>query len=303
MGFDINLVKARLQKLQTKGQSEKIDYKKLFFKPQLGKQTIRIVPNKFNKDFPFTEVVYHNSNTFKKSIYSLENWGEKDPIVQLAKELYNDSDPETKAISEETAKKLSRRSKAYAQVIVRGRESEGVLLWEMNKTTYESLLTIAAQDDEYGDITDLMEGTDLVVEGYNASIMVGKKKVDYIAVNLTPKRKPTPLSEDQNQIEKWLEEQKNPFELYKKYTYEEIKNILKAWLDPETTDNNKEQEESESVPEAPKSVTQNSSKDEDDDDAPFEPDNKPNGVVTRGNSSTPSSKQKFAEMFDDEDDE
>jgi hypothetical protein len=295
------MVKARLQKLQTKGSTEKIDYKKLFFKPQLGKQTVRIVPNKFNKDFPFTEVVYHNQNTFKKSIYSLENWGEKDPIVQLAKELYNDTDPETKSISEDTARKLSRRTKAYAQVIVRGRETEGVLLWEMNKTTYEAILTIAAQDDEYGDITDLMEGTDLVVEGYNDAIMIGKKKVDYIAVNITPKRKTSPLSEDESQIEKWLENQKNPLELYKKYSYQEIKDVLKAWLDPETTENAPAQDEE--VAEVPTVKAKATATEDDEDAPPFEPDTKSHGQITKGGSSTPSSKQKFAEMFDDEDDE
>lgn len=301
MAFDINMVKARLQKLQSKGSSEKIDYKKLFFKPQLGKQTVRIVPNKFNKDFPFTEVVYHNQNTFKKSIYSLENWGEKDPIVQLQKELYNDTDPETKSISEETARKLSRRSKAYAQVIVRGRESEGVLLWEMNKTTYEAILTIAAQDDEYGDITDLMDGTDLVVEGYNDNIMIGKKSVNYIAVNITPKRKTSPLSEDESQIEKWLENQKNPLELYKKYSYQEIKDILKAWLNPESQEETSQADTEDEV-EVPKVQSKKVSENEDD-DPPFDVETKSNGTVVKGGSSASTSKQKFAEMFDDEDDE
>lgn len=301
MAFDINMVKARLQKLQSKGSSEKIDYKKLFFKPQLGKQTVRIVPNKFNKDFPFTEVVYHNQNTFKKSIYSLENWGEKDPIVQLQKELYNDTDPETKSISEETARKLSRRSKAYAQVIVRGRESEGVLLWEMNKTTYEAILTIAAQDDEYGDITDLMDGTDLVVEGYNDNIMIGKKSVNYIAVNITPKRKTSPLSEDESQIEKWLENQKNPLELYKKYSYQEIKDILKAWLNPESQEETPQADTEDEV-EVPKVQSKKVSENEDD-DPPFDVETKSNGTVVKGGSSASTSKQKFAEMFDDEDDE
>lgn len=301
MAFDINMVKARLQKLQSKGGSEKIDYKKLFFKPQLGKQTVRIVPNKFNKDFPFTEVVYHNQNTFKKSIYSLENWGEKDPIVQLQKELYNDTDPETKSISEETARKLSRRSKAYAQVIVRGRESEGVLLWEMNKTTYEAILTIAAQDDEYGDITDLMDGTDLVVEGYNDNIMIGKKSVNYIAVNITPKRKTSPLAEDEAQIEKWLENQKNPLELYKKYSYQEIKDILKAWLNPESQEETPQADTEDEV-EVPKVQSKKVSENEDD-DPPFDVETKSNGTVVKGGSTTSTSKQKFAEMFDDEDDE
>ncbi len=325
MAFDVNKVKERLQKLQSKSSSEKIDYKKLFFKPQLGKQTIRIVPNKFNKNFAFTEVIYHNQNVFKKSIYSLENWGEKDPVTLLRKELFNDSDSETKEMSEDTAKKLVPRTKAYANVIVRGRESEGVLLWEMNKTTYESVLTIMSQDDEYGDITDIMEGTDLVVEGYSDSITIGKKKVDYIAVNITPKRKTSPLSEDEKLIEKWLENQKNPLELYKKYSFQEIKDLLKVWLDPESAETSSEGSEEggnkEEVPEettkeevakSKKEVTKTSPKkvdkkvetsdDEDSDDLPFVPSKSETGVIKKG-STAKNSKEKFAEMFDDEEDD
>lgn len=267
MPLDIKKVKERLQKLQSKGSGEKIDYKKLFFKPQLGKQTVRIVPNKFSKDFPFTEVIFHNQNVFKKSIYSLENWGDKDPIMQLRKELFSDDDPETKEVSEETAKKLSPRTKAYAQVIVRGREAEGVLLWEMNKTTYESVLNLVSQEDEYGDITDIMEGTDLVVEGYNDTVKIGKKTVEYVAVNVTPKRKTSALSDNASEVEKWLEEQKNPLELYKKLSYDEIKELLYKWMNPDdSTDSDDDTEDEKPVVKSTSKVSKNVNDDDDDDE-------------------------------------
>lgn len=314
MSLNTNKIKERLQKLQSKGgSSERIDYKKLFFKPQLGKQTIRIVPNKLSKDFPFTEVIFHNQNVFKKSIYSLENWSEKDPVVQLRKELYTDTDAETKETSYETAKKLSSRTKAFAQVIVRGRESEGVLLWEMNKTTYEAVLNILSQDDEYGDITDIMEGTDLVVEGYTDTIQIGKRKVDYVAVNITPKRKTSPLSEEESVIEKWLTEQKNPLEIYKKYSYDEIKQLLHEWINPEETSDTEEtpKEETDEEPETPvkkaavKKVIEKPV-DEDEDDVDVDEDDgtqlkTQTNEVVKGKAKTKSNKEKFAEMFDDED--
>ncbi len=316
MALDINKLKARLQKLQSKGSStERIDYKKMFFKPQLGKQTIRIVPNKFNPDIPFTEVIFHNQNVFKKSIYSLENWGEKDPVTQLRKELFNDSDPESKEISEETAKKLSPSTKAFAQVIVRGRESEGVLLWQLNKTTYEAILSVMAQDDEYGDITDIMDGTDLVVEGYNDSIMIGKKKVDYVAVTITPKRKTSPLSEDDTLVGKWLKDQKDPLEIYKKYSYDEIKGLLKNWLDPEASTEDETEEEVQVVnvekeeeevkplkkttkPKTPAPVAEKE-EDDDDDDAPFVVDNKKSKEIVKGGKTN--TKKNFNFFEDDED--
>jgi len=224
-----DLIKQRLAKLQSKssGNSEKIDYSVLFWKPKLGKQVIRIVPRKANKDYPFAEVSFHQYNVFKKSIYCLENFGEKDPVMELVKELYNENTDESKDL----AKKIRPRTKYFAQVVVRGEEHLGTRLWEFNKTTYEKLLSIMA-DDDFGDVSDIVNGTDLTVEGYNDSIKIGKKDVNYIAVNITPKRNTSPLSTDEAQVKGFLENQKDVMEVYKKYSFDEIKQMLKNYLTP-----------------------------------------------------------------------
>ncbi len=225
-----DLIKQRLAKLQSKnaGNSEKIDYSTLFWKPKLGKQVIRIVPRKTNKDYPFAEVSFHQYNVFKKSIYCLENFGEKDPVMELVKELYNENSEESKDL----AKKIRPRTKYFAHVVVRGEEHLGTRLWEFNKTTYEKLLSIMA-DDDFGDVSDIVNGTDLTVEGYNDSIKIGKKDVNYIAVNITPKRTMSPLSTDSSQAESFLQNQKDVMEVYKKYSFDEIKQMLKNYLAPQ----------------------------------------------------------------------
>jgi hypothetical protein len=227
---NIDLIKQRLNKLQSKstGNYEKIDYSTLFWKPKLGKSVVRIVPRKANRDFPFVEVPFHQYNVFKKSVYSLSNFGEKDPVEQLVKDLYNENTEEAK----ELARKIKPRTKYYAQVLVRGEEGLGIRLWEFNKTTYEKLLGIMA-DDDFGDVADIASGTDLTIEGYNDSIKIGKREVTYIAVNVTPKRNISPLAENADLVKSYLENQKDILEIYKKYTYDEIKAMLKTYLDPQ----------------------------------------------------------------------
>jgi hypothetical protein len=227
----IDLIKERLNKLQSKnsgGGYEKIDYTTIFWKPKLGKQVVRILPRKTNKDFPFSEVTFHQYNIFKKNVFSLENFGEKDPVVQLVRELYDENTESSK----ELARKLKPRTKYFAQVLVRGEEGLGARLWEFNKTTYEKLLSIMA-DDDFGDIADVTQGTDLTVEGYNDVIKIGKRDVNYIAVNVTPKRNISPISEDAALAQKVLENQKEITEVYKKYSYDEIKKMLHDYINPQ----------------------------------------------------------------------
>jgi hypothetical protein len=87
-------------------------------------------------------------------------------------------------------------------------------------------------DDDFGDVTDIASGTDLTIEGYNDSIKIGKREVTYIAVNVTPKRNISPLAENADSVKNYLENQKDILDVYKKYSYEEIKNMLKTYLNP-----------------------------------------------------------------------
>lgn len=256
-GLDMSKVRERLKKAQSSGGGnfEKIDYDKLYFKPKTDTTySVRIVPNKLDKEFPFTEVETHNYNAFKKTIPTLRNWSEADPIVEFRQGLYDEirklekdktQDPQEvakiKAENEAIAKSISPRTKYALPVIVRGQEQDGVKIWELGKTDYEAVLVILSDEDN-GDITDVVDGTDLKVVGYTAIMQATKKP--YTAVNITLKRKSSPLSEDADLVEKWLEEQKDPREVFKKYTAEELKELLRAYLFPE------ESEEDNDVPPA-----------------------------------------------------
>ena len=149
--MDINAIKQRLNSLQATGtKKEKVDYSKYYWKPkQEGKYQIRIVPSVHNPQNPFQEVFVHYGLS-KFPTYALTNWGEKDPIVEFAKQLRQTNDKENWQL----AKKLDPKMRVFAPVVVRGEEEKGVRLWEFGKEIYMQLLGIA-EDEDYGDFTDI----------------------------------------------------------------------------------------------------------------------------------------------------
>lgn len=220
--MDLNAIKNRLASLNqdTKPKNtEKKDYTLIYWKPrQEGKYQIRFVPSKLNKTNPFQEIFMHYG-IGKFPIVALNNWGEEDPIVDFAKKLRTTSDSENWRL----AKKLDPKMRVFAPVIVRGEEEKGVRLFEFSKTIYMELLSIA-DDEDYGDFTNMAEGYDFVV---NASKVVDRPG---FALSLRPKPKQTPLSEDANQIKTWLENQPILLEERYKYTYDKLKEELQGFL-------------------------------------------------------------------------
>ncbi len=187
------------------------------FKPQVGKQTVRVVPFKYNKDFPFTEMKFYYGIGSKKVIASPLNWGEKDPIAEFAKQLRGTNDKENWRL----AKKLDPKVRIFAPVIVRGQESEGVHLWEFGKEIYEAFLQMAA-DEEVGDFTDIMTGRDIKL------VTVGPESTGtvYNKTTIQPSMKTSPLSEDNKELELWLDDQVNPKDIYKMLPFDDIKAAL-----------------------------------------------------------------------------
>lgn len=62
--------------------------------------------------------------------------------------------------------------------------------------------------------------------------------------------KTSSLNENSSLVEKWLEEQPNPSDAFKKYSFEEIKSALQKWLTPEVEDGEEDiinEDESNSV--------------------------------------------------------
>jgi hypothetical protein len=225
--MDLNLIKKNLSALQTSGQKkEKVDYSLQYWKPKAeGKTQIRIVPSMYDKQNPFKEVLVHYGYA-KFPIYALTNWGEKDPIVEFAKSLRGTNDKENWSL----AKKLDPKSRYFAPVIVRGEEDKGVRLWEFGKEIYTQLLGIA-DDEDYGDYTDILEGRDFTVDAVIGDI--GGRQGLKSQIRIKPKT--SPLSTDSAQAELWLNNQFDILELQGKFkkSFDDLKLILQNWMDPE----------------------------------------------------------------------
>ena len=159
--MDLSKIKNRLDNLNQSSKpknTEKKDYTLIYWKPKAeGKFQIRFVPSKLNKDNPFQEIFMHYG-IGKFPIVALTNWGENDPVVEFSKKLRTSSDSENWRL----AKQLDPKMRVFAPVIVRGEEEKGVRLFEFSKTLYMELLSVA-DDEDYGDFTDINQGFDFVV--------------------------------------------------------------------------------------------------------------------------------------------
>jgi hypothetical protein len=207
--------------------------KNVYWKPEIGQSTIRVVPSKYNSDNPFSELVINYA--LGRTIISPVNWGEKDPINEFVIQLRKTKDKTQYQLS----KKLESKQRIFLPIIVRGKEDEGVKLWQFGKEVYMAFLNLT-EDEDIGDFTDVLTGRDIVVN------TVGPENTgtSYNKSTIMPKMKVSPLSEDKNKIEEWLNNQPNPEEQFTKHSYDEIKSFLAKWLEADNEEGEEEEEES-----------------------------------------------------------
>ena len=185
--MDINAIKQRLSQLKETNTKQSS-----LWKPSPGTQQVRIVPYKFNKDNPFIELYFHY-DMGDKFYLSPISFGRPDPIEEFATKLKTSGNGDDYKLG----KKIEAKMRTYAPIIVRGEENEGVKFWGFGKMVYQELLSIIA-DPDYGDITDPVNGRDIVVEFKTSeetgrsfpmtSIRVKPNPVSYTHLTLPTKR-------------------------------------------------------------------------------------------------------------------
>jgi len=221
--MDLNQIKKKLESLQTQSNSNKSNGKSIFWKPTVGEQQVRIVPNKYNKSFPFTEMQFYYG-IGQRVMASPMNWGEKDPIQEFTKQLRSSGDKENWYL----AKKLDAKTRIFAPVIVRGEEEEGVKLWQFGKEVYQAFLNLAA-DAEVGDYTDVSGGRDIKLTTVGPEVT----GTPYNKTTVSPSMKQSPISDNSNIVERALDTQPNPIDVFKRLTFDEVKANLELFLKPE----------------------------------------------------------------------
>jgi hypothetical protein len=155
-------------------------------------------------------------------------FGESDPAVEFAEKLKATGNQDDWKM----ARKLEPKMRCYVPIVLRGKESEGVKFWGFGKTVYQELLSFIA-DPDYGDITDLSSGRDIVVE-YLTPEEAGNS---FGKTTIRVKPNQTAATEDRNVAEKIVSGQKDINDIFRKVSYDDLKAALENWLNPDSESN------------------------------------------------------------------
>lgn len=238
-------------------QKESAFNEKNYLNVKLGKNEsskdlrIRLLPINSQSQTPFKKIFVHTIKVSKdispngwKSYICLEHtegidkekYGKKCPFCELNREAYKHFTEETDAIAKERWKKISLDNKPKEACIVRcierGAEEDGPKFWKFNTRKdkgdpkgqiLELYKTRLAESKEEGlgdeNILDIRTGKDLKVTiSTAADNRASVKVVDY--------GKNKPLSEDESEIAKWINDSKEWHDVFAVKPYDYLKIIL-----------------------------------------------------------------------------
>jgi len=233
MALDINEIRARLSDVNSKGNGSG---RNVFWRPQDGNQDIRIVPT--SDGDPFKDYHFHyNLGPDNRGgvLCPNRNFGEQCPICEFKDQLWKDYNRTQDSDTFQMAKDLTARQRFFTPVLVRGEEADGVRLWGFGKEAYTALLQLVL-NEEYGDITDVEDGTDLTLQ-------YGKPPgAQFPKTTLTPRRRTTPLCDDRvggeercNELMENIPDFDSVFQRRTPEEMEEIFNRFVSSLDGDTT--------------------------------------------------------------------
>jgi len=217
MAIDLNAIKAKLNQLQTSGTR-----RNNLWRPEPGKQVVRIVPYQHDRSNPFRELYFHYDLGKKNYLSPITN-GKPDPVVEFCEKLKSSGNSDEWKLG----KKMEPKMRTYVPILVRGAESEGVKFWGFGKQVYTELLGIIS-DPDYGDISDPMGGRDILVEFTPAEAGAFPKTTIRVKPNVTP------MTEDKNVAEQAANSQSNLDDIFKEPAYDDLKLALEEWLNPDS---------------------------------------------------------------------
>lgn len=172
-------------------------YDKVKWKPTEPETDIRILPNFHCESVPIPSLGFYYLNG--RGFLAPCQFGNPDPVLDA----YNNFMPKHRLQPDEYKAMISVRNKLevsrryFAYVLVRGKEHEGVKIWEFSKTIFEKIKGLLDRPDRYGNITDLKEGRDIIV-----TYKPKEKENEFPKIDVTPSGRETPASTDPSVFEK-----------------------------------------------------------------------------------------------------
>jgi len=221
MALDFDAIRRKLDSLSGNNKNRTSSWK-----PEEGNTyEIRLLSFPDNDGQPFKELQFYYNIPGQRGLLAPSQFGKRDPIQELIDKLRAEGTKE----SYEMAKQLYPKMRVYAPVVVRGEEDKGVQIWSFGKMVYQSILALM-MDEDYGDITDIQNGTDLKVTCTKAP---GQQ---WAKTELLAKRKSSPLSKDKNQLKQWLDDIPDVMDMFQVKSYDELSIIINEWLNGESGD-------------------------------------------------------------------
>ena len=168
---------------------------------------------------------HYNVGSHKRGVLCPKrNFGEQCPICEFASSLWREGVDNNDEESKKLAKSLFVRTRYFSPVVVRGREDEGIKVYGYGKTAYELLLGYIL-DPEYGDITDVDEGTDITL-----TYTTPNKPGAFPQTSLKMRRNTSPLLSDSEAIEPLLDRMPDIDAQFERLSTEQVNAILDEQL-------------------------------------------------------------------------
>ncbi len=301
-----NWIKSKLAELNKKNGDPRI------WKPKPGKQKIRIVPYKYNKEVPFVELFFYYGLK-REQILSPWSFQKPDPIKKFSDKLLNTQGDDNYKMG----KMLEPKRRVSVPIVVRGAEHEGVKIWQFGDTTYQQLLD-AIDESDFGDIWDPVNGRDITVVHEKA-----KGPQSFAKTNVIISPRESVLSSDKETLKNINSNMPKIEEMWECPTSDQLKEILEDFLggnEDAPDDNDKkfskkmsskkttkdeeededeeieeEEEDEEEVEEEDEEETEDEVEEDDDEEEPVSTKKKSSGI--KGKSESVSSKTKFDKYF------
>lgn len=193
-GTNINLdrVKNKLSQLNNVNKRDKN-----LWKPDAGDQKIRVVPYKYDEEFPFIELQWHYDLP-GPSLISPASFGDTDPILEFAQELQDAGGEENYKLS----KKLMPKTRTYAPIVVRGEEDLGARFYGFGVTIFRQLLKWL-EDDDFPNYIDPANGNDIKLEYTPRS----QSNTNFPQTDIDLVYKSSPVTDDKSLLKKIFKEQ------------------------------------------------------------------------------------------------
>jgi hypothetical protein len=237
MGYDISKIKSRVNKM-TKSSERKSDADEVklnYWKPEMGDNVIRFLPYSFADGQPFQELAFYNSPVLnERRLVAPFQFGLADPIHDLMVELRKEHQGD-KVWNQ--MKELRVKESFYAPILVRGKEDEGVKIWEMSQRVVQGVYEVLMSDDWADEqLFDVHEGFDFTITARDS----GRTFKGYTIKEITPlpKRKASPALKTKAACDELVASVPNIGEVMQKYcmSEEKLTTLLNNFLNPDDVD-------------------------------------------------------------------